>query len=60
MIKASNVMDYVNAGKYKDQIDLIINFTKTEVIIIADIVLITPCRSIQLAINPGIIFPITS
>ena len=30
MIKASNVMDYVNAGKYKDQIDLIINFTKKQ------------------------------
>jgi hypothetical protein len=37
-----------------------VNLTKTEVMIIADIVLIIPCLSIQLAINPGIILPITS
>jgi hypothetical protein len=36
------------------------SFTKTAVTSMTDIVLDTPCLSIQLAISPGIIFPMAA
>ena len=39
---------------------IIASFTNTAVNITTDIVLITPCRSIQFAIRPGIMLPITA
>ena len=42
------------------KINIIINFTITDVMITTAMVLTTPWRSIQLAIKPGIILPITA